>query len=138
MKNYDIEPDIVYSLMKTESGFRENAKSSAGAVGIMQIKPSTAQFICERTNIPFETERLYEGEYNVSLGCAYLLYLSERFGDIKTVLSAYNAGEGSVSKWLEDKRYSDDGIHLKEIPYSETRNYVKKIDRYRKIYKILY
>lgn len=133
-----IEPSLVYSVMKAESNFREKAKSNAGAVGIMQIKPSTAQFICEQNDIPFEAERLYEGDYNVALGCAYLCYLSARFSDIKTVLAAYNAGEGTVSKWLNNTAYSEDGIRLKAIPYPETRDYVKKVLRYKKIYDLLY
>lgn len=133
---YASSPPLVYSVIKAESGFSETAVSEAGAVGLMQIMPSTAQFVCERENIAFEAERLKEGEYNVMLGCKYLDYLFSRFSDVKTALAAYNAGEGIVSAWLKNNEYSDDGITLKEIPYRETKHYVKKVLKYQKIYSI--
>ncbi len=133
-----VEPSLVYAVMKAESGFDEHAKSRAGAIGLMQLKPSTAEFICGRFNIPFEASRLEEGEYNAILGCTYLKYLIDKFEITETALAAYNAGEGTVSKWLEEKAYSDDGKRLKSIPYKETRQYVKKVLRCRKIYEILY
>ena len=128
---------LVYAVIKAESGFREDAKSSAGAVGLMQIKPSTAEFICRRADISFYPTRLTEGEYNVTLGCLYLGYLFERFTQ-STALAAYNAGEGTVREWLRDENYSSDGATLVHIPYPETENYVKKVLKFQKIYEILY
>lgn len=128
--------DLVYAVMKAESGFREDAVSRAGAVGIMQITPSTAEFICLRNGIPFAPERLSEGEYNVMLGCLYLSYLLVRFKNEEAALCAYNAGEGTVRRWLNDPAYSADGVSLFSIPYAETRDYVKKISEFRKIYRI--
>ena len=128
-----LEPALVYAVMKAESGFDERAISPAGAKGVMQLMPSTAAFIAELENIPFDEKRLFEGEYNVRLGCAYLKYLLERFEE-RTALAAYNAGEGTVRLWLKDGRYSADGVTLDSIPYSETRQYLKKISLFRKIY----
>ena len=128
-----LEPALVYAVMKAESGFDERAISPAGAKGVMQLMPSTAAFIAELENIPFDEKRLFEGEYNVRLGCAYLKYLLERFEE-QTALAAYNAGEGTVRLWLQDGRYSEDGVTLNSIPYSETRHYLKKISLFRKIY----
>lgn len=133
-----IEPALVYAVMKAESGFDEHARSRAGAVGIMQIKPSTAEFICTRENLPFDAARLTEGEYNALIGCKYLRYLLEKFEVSETALAAYNAGEGTVAKWLEESDHSDDGKHLKNIPYQETRRYVKKVLHYCKTYRFLY
>lgn len=128
-----LSPALVYAVMKAESNFEESAVSSAGAVGILQLRPSTAQFIAERSGIPFFPERLTDGEYNTRLGCAYLAYLLERFEE-ETALAAYNAGEGTVQGWLSDPRCSEDGRTLFQIPYAETRRYLKKISFFRKIY----
>lgn len=136
VQKYALEPSLVFSVIKAESGFSKNAVSDAGAVGLMQLMPSTAKFVCEKNKIIFEPERLKEGEYNAMLGCIYLNYLLSRFPDKETALAAYNAGEGTVSSWLKNSDYSDDGIHLKYVPYSETRNYIKKVLKYQKIYAI--
>lgn len=133
-----LDPHLVYAVMKAESGFDERALSAAGAVGLMQLKPSTAEFICNRAKIAYEKDMLRIGEYNVKVGCLYLLYLLERFPAEETAIAAYNAGEGTVSAWLKNPKYSEDGRILKEIPYSETRNYLKKILKFRKIYDFFY
>lgn len=133
-----LDPLLVYSVIKAESGFDEKAVSRAGAVGLMQLRPATAKFICERENRLFEEERLTEAEYNLFLGCKYLEYLMGRFPVIETALAAYNAGEGTVSDWLTDRTCSEDGMTLHRIPYAETRAYVKKIGKFRKIYEFYY
>ena len=133
VKKSGLEPALVYAVMKAESGFDEKAVSPAGAKGVMQLLPSTAAFVAELENIPFDEERLFEGEYNVRLGCAYLRYLLERFEE-ETALAAYNAGEGTVRLWLQDPRYSSDGRTLEQTPYPETARYLKKISVFRKIY----
>lgn len=133
-----VPPALAYAVMKAESNFDETAVSRAGAVGIMQIRPSTAEYICRRRGIPFHGENLLDGEYNVMLGCMYLAYLLERFPDETAAICAYNAGEGTVRGWLADKAYSADGITLFEIPYAETRTYAKKVADFRKIYEIFY
>lgn len=128
---------LIYSIIKAESNFQEKAVSKAGAIGLMQIMPSTAQFICEREGIEFSMEKLKEGEYNITVGCAYLHYLISRFQNEETAVAAYNAGEGVVAEWLKNEEYSADGIALNAIPYPETRAYVKKIKIFRKIYHFL-
>ena len=133
---YSDSPALAFAVMKAESGFLEKAVSEAGAVGLMQLMPSTAEFVCQQNQIEFDAKRLYEGEYNVMIGCIYLNYLSSRFTDDTTVLAAYNAGEGVVRSWLKNTQYSDDGLHLQSIPYPETKNYVKKVLKYQKIYAI--
>ena len=138
VKESGLDANLVYAVMKAESGFQEDAKSRAGAVGLMQILPSTAQFVCKINGLPFDIEKLIDGEYNVKIGCLYLVYLLERFPVTETALCAYNAGEGTVSQWLADSTYSTDGLTLNEIPYRETRAYVKKIMKFRKIYEFLY
>lgn len=133
-----VSPALVYAVMKAESGFEENAVSSAGAVGLMQIMPSTAEFICRLKGIEFDETRLNEGEYNTNIGCAYLAYLLERFPVTETAIAAYNAGEGTVAQWLNDSAYSADGRSLTKIPYPETAAYVKKVENFRKFYRFFY
>ncbi len=132
------EPALVYAVIKAESAFEEGAVSRAGAVGLMQIKPSTADFICRERGIPFEPEQLSEPNYNIRLGCEYLEYLLARFGDLRTALAAYNAGEGRVTQWLRDPACSRDGRRLHSIPFAETRAYTKKVLLFRKIYLFFY
>ena len=129
---------LVYAVIRTESGYDEEAVSRAGAVGLMQLKPSTAEYICGKEGIEFDADRLKEGEYNILLGAKYLIYLTERFHDEETALAAYNAGEGTVGIWLKDGELSSDGEKLEKIPYPETATYVKKVAKFKKIYEILY
>lgn len=133
-----VDPALVYAVMKTESGFDECAVSRAGAVGLMQLLPSTAEYICQREGIIFRGENLLDGAYNVRLGCMYLRYLLQRFPDERTAICAYNAGEGAVTGWLQNENYSNDGKTLNEIPYEETRIYEKKVFNFKKNYQILY
>lgn len=133
-----VDPFLALAIIKAESKFDELSQSKAGAIGLMQLKPSTAEFVCMRERIAYEPDRLFEGEYNVTLGCKYLKYLFGRFGVTETVLAAYNAGEGTVSQWLKDPACSSDGATLDHIPYSETDIYVKKVVKFRKIYEFFY
>ena len=86
----------------------------------------------------FVPAELYRGEFNVKIGCLYLNYLLSRFRDEETALAAYNAGEGKVSEWLRNSKYSKDGISLSHIPYRETEEYIKKVKKFRKFYNFFY
>ncbi len=133
---FGLERSLVFGLIKTESGFDANAKSSAGALGLMQLTPSTAEFMSRKLGM--KEYDLFDADTNVLFGCCYLWYLSRRFSDISTILAAYNAGEGNVSAWLKDKKYSSDGVTLNVIPYGETRFHVKKTLKYKAKYKSIY
>lgn len=133
-----IDQPLAYAVMKAESNFSEGAVSRAGAIGVMQILPSTAEFICRKEGIEFVPAELYRGEFNVKIGCLYLNYLLSRFRDEETALAAYNAGEGKVSEWLRNSKYSKDGISLSHIPYRETEEYIKKVKKFRKFYNFFY
>lgn len=133
-----VPPALAYAIMKAESNFDETAVSRAGAVGVMQLRPSTAEYICRRRGVAFHAEKLLDGTYNATVGCMYLAYLLERFPDETSAICAYNAGEGTVRSWLADKTYSPDGRTLAQIPYAETRAYAKKVCDFRKIYEIFY
>ena len=103
----------------------------------MQIMPKTANYVSELyfSNKKFD---LFSPNENILIGVTYLDYLFKRFKNIKTALSAYNAGEGNVELWLCDVNFSLDGKTLKLIPFKETREYVDKVLKRIEIYKLLY
>ncbi|MDR0850493.1 MAG: lytic transglycosylase domain-containing protein [Christensenellaceae bacterium] len=132
---YHIRPEIVASVINAESGYNKDAYSRAGAIGLMQILPSTGEYIAAVKNEQFSQDMLWEAGTNIEFGCCYMRYLFDRFSDPYTALAAYNAGEGTVRKWLKDLSLSDDGITLKHIPYEETRRYIEKIKAGEEVYK---
>jgi soluble lytic murein transglycosylase len=135
-REYDLDPYLVFSVIKVESNFSLCAKSNKGALGLMQILPATAEYIADKLNI--EDYDLFDSKINIKFGCYYLRYLLDKFNCADLVLCAYNAGEGNVNKWLNDKRYSNDKVSLVYIPFYETREYVKLVNKNFKIYKKIY
>ncbi len=131
---FNIPQYTLYALINTESGFNPNAKSNAGAIGLTQILPSTAEYICVKNNIDYSSFDLYNPSDNICLGSMYLRYLFDRFDNRYTALCAYNAGETIVRSWLNDTRYSYDQTSLYNIPYKETANYINKIKKAEKVY----
>ncbi len=121
---FNLDQAIIYSIINVESRFDKNATSSKGAKGLMQILPSTAKYLSEELEI--DSFDLTDPKDNINLGSFYLSELLNRFENLETALAAYNAGPTNVANWLKDKRYSEDGKTLKDIPFSETKNYVNK------------
>ena len=136
---YNIDKFFVYAVINTESGFDPNAESHAGAIGLMQILPNTAQWLNEKYELGYDSIVLTDPETNIRIGTCYIAYLNERFGfDTDLVLAAYNGGEGNVRSWLNNPEYSSDGKTLTKIPYEETSQYVKKVSVRYDFYKKLY
>ena len=133
---YNVDANLVYAVIKAESNFNEDALSSKGAIGLMQILPSTGLYISQMLNEDFNVNNLYSFTDNIKYGTYYLNYLFGKFNDLDLVIAAYNAGEGNVYNWLE--LYSDDGIHLNNIPFKETKNYLEKVKNYYSKYKNMY
>lgn len=137
---YDIPKEIIFSVIKVESNFQISAKSHAGALGLMQMLPSTFEWLTGEDHLDENllTVSLYDPEVNIRYGTYYLRYLKNKFEDWDTVLAAYNAGEGNVIKWLDNEKYSSDGKTLTQIPVKETRNYVKKVNNEIAIYRNMF
>ena len=133
-----VDSALLASVANVESGFRSDAVSSKGAVGIMQIMPSTAKWVAQKYKKDFSEEKLKDEEFNIMLGGYYLSYLIDYFGDTKLGICAYNAGQGNVAKWLNDKDYSLDRKKLDKIPFEETRNYLNKVNKNYYYYKNRY
>ncbi len=127
-----VEPTLVAAVIRTESRFDPEVKSSRGAYGLMQIQPETARFIAERGGI---TGDFRGPKTNIRMGTWYLGYLQGRYnGDERLVLAAYNSGEGQVDDWI-----SEEGFEVAhDIPFTETRDYVENVLEARDIYAELY
>ena len=137
-KEFDVDKAMIFSIIKAESKFDENAKSNAGAIGLMQIKLSTANYICDIKGEQHISEQdLYVPSTNIRLGVAYYKYLLNKFVNVETTICAYNAGETTVRAWLLDEKYSKDGKTLSVVPYEETKNYLKKVTKNFSVYSRL-
>ena len=134
---YGLDRALIFAVIKTESSFRTDAVSKAGAIGLMQITQKTGEYIAQKLGV--ERYDLMNNADNINFGCYYIKYLFVRFKDMDTALVAYNAGEGNVSIWLMDEKLTSDGKTLKSIPFKESREYLDKIhknfEKYKKLYK---
>ena len=136
---YGLEPSLVNGVIFVESHFEETAVSSAGAKGLMQITEETGWWAAEQMGLYADSVDLMEPATNIQIGCWYLDWLLDKFDGVQeTALAGYNAGHGNVSKWLADEEMSKDGITLEEIPYEETKSYVKKVKLAERIYGYVY
>lgn len=136
----NIDPYFVASVIKVESNFNKDAKSSKNAAGLMQMTPETAIWVASEMKIEhYKESMLLDPETNIKMGCWYLKDLNEEFdGNKDLMLAAYNGGRGNVNKWLKDKEKSKDGKTLIFIPFKETDKYVKKVNATYSIYKKIY
>ncbi len=122
---YNISPYLMLALIREESFFDNTAVSSTGAMGLMQLMPSTAKLMDARL---YNTKNLFNGEYNISLGIKYFAHLMEIFnGNEPLCVLAYNSGPGSVKKWLSKFNGKDFDEFVENVPYPETANYIKKV-----------
>lgn len=137
---YQVDPYLVLSVIKAESNFNENAVSQKNAAGLMQVIEPTADWLAKRMGLTdFSYENIKDPKLNIQIGCYYISYLLDLYdGNTATALAAYNAGEGTVNKWLKNSEYSKDGKNLSFVPYPETRHYITKVTNNQKMYQTLY
>jgi soluble lytic murein transglycosylase len=138
----EVEPSVVYSIARQESAFNPAVVSPAQAYGLMQVTPDAGRYVCKRAGVSFDLNRMKtDSVYNAMLGAAELGGLLEDYrGSYILTFAGYNAGRGSVKKWIE--RYGDprdpkvDAVDWVElIPFSETRNYVQRIMENLQVYR---
>ena len=139
-RHYDIDPLLIFSIIKAESKFNPNAISNRGAKGLMQIMDQTGEWAAtELKQSDFTTDQLFDPKVNIEIGAWYVAKLLKQYhGDVSILLAAYNAGTGNVYKWRNNTEYSLDGVTLDYIPFGETRDYVEKVNRNLKFYRYLY
>jgi soluble lytic murein transglycosylase len=127
------------ALIRQESAFNPRARSSAGALGLMQLMPRTGRTIALETGTRITTAQLYDPNVNVRLGMHHLgTLLRQHNGRLAHVLSAYNAGEHRLAEWLDFRESADDELLTERIPFAETRDYVRIVQQNAHIYRLAY
>ena len=137
---FDVEEPLIYAVIRTESGFRPEVESSAGAIGLMQLMPATFDWLQESLDgtVTYSSDALTDPDINIRYGTYLLSVLMKQYGNRDTAVAAYNAGTTTVDGWLKDSSYSTDGKTLSKIPYEETDNYVDRVGHAYDLYKKLY
>jgi Soluble lytic murein transglycosylase and related regulatory proteins (some contain LysM/invasin domains) len=136
-KEFEVEPELVFSVIRTESHFNKFANSYANAKGLMQLTPETFEWL--QTKISEDNEYteddLYDEDINIKYGTKFLQILVEEFEDYETVACAYHAGRGNVNDWLNDEKLNAGNNKLVSIPINETKVYAGRVLDTIKIYK---
>jgi len=128
--HYDLDPALLAAVIYQESHFRTDARSSSGAIGLMQLMPATAQGIADHTGgTHYKPSDLYDPEINIRYGAWYLDHLMKKYHSEKLALAAYNAGQKNVDDWLASGR---------GIVFPETRAYVKRVEELTRLYRRIY
>lgn len=135
-RQYQLEPAHVYAVIRQESAFNKDARSHAGALGLMQLMPKTGRVTAKKHNIPLaSTSLLYQPDKNISIGSAYLKQVMEAYDDnIVLASAAYNAGPHRVKRWLPEDKEKPAAQWIAMVPFNETRDYIQRILAYIAIY----
>ena len=136
-KEYKVDKELIYAMIKAESNFKAEAISNKEAIGLMQLLESTAYEVAEEIKKEITKEEILNPETNIQLGTKYLANLLNKYNNIELAVAAYNAGIGNVDNWLSEGIIQESGQDIENIPFKETNNYVRKILRDYKIYKQL-
>jgi soluble lytic murein transglycosylase len=135
-----LDPALVASVIYRESGFVPDSRSNRGAVGLMQVLPSTAQTIARQPERPSPPpNRLEDPGVNIAYGTWILRYLIDKFHSVPVALAAYNAGEANVRRWMD--RAQARGVAFRvpdDIPFAETRHFVTDVESTRRLYRRAY
>jgi soluble lytic murein transglycosylase len=134
-KEEGVTESIIYAVIYTESKFDKDSKSSAGAVGLMQLLPSTAEWLCQTEGAEYDESMLTDPEFSIKYGTKYLKILYDRYKNWDAAHAAYHAGFSRVDSWLKEgtAKYNEDG-QLVGIPIESTEQYVNKIRETRERY----
>jgi soluble lytic murein transglycosylase len=139
-QQYEVDPHLIYAVIRTESKYVSTATSPRGARGLMQIMPETGAWIADKLKVAaYSQDRLYDPAVNLEFGTWYLATLRDEFdGNPVMTLAAYNGGRGNVKEWKEQYGWADDFNNINQIPFSETRIYVNNVlaayNQYNKLY----
>ena len=134
-KEFGLDKNLVYAIIRTESGFDENATSSAGAKGLMQLTDDSFLWMQQLLGEEGLYSDIYDPEANIRYGCALFAHLKKYYGNEKLAICAYNAGIGNVDSWLESGLKIKNG---KDIPFPETESYLEKVLSAKEMYDKLY
>ncbi len=139
-RKYALDPALVAAVIRVESGYRTDAVSDRGAVGLMQIMPTTARWIRQHGGgLPTAQLNLANPEQNIALGSWFLAYLLGRYANNPVLaLAAYNSGPAVTDGWITQRRLTFHSRNGNSIPYPETRYFVARVLRYRRWYRLTY
>ncbi len=132
-EKYELKNELIFAVIKAESGFDSKKLSEKGATGLMQIMPKTADYVSREFFGGREIDLTLPKD-NIETGCFYLGYLREKFKNETETLAAYNAGEGNVKIW---KNECGGKLSENDIPFPETKKYVRRVKAYAKIYRFI-
>lgn len=137
---YNVPEYVVYAVINTESGFNASLESPTGERGLMQMSPELFALISSEQHLDekIDADALFDPEISIRYGVYYLRYLFNEFQSWSTAIAAYDAGESTVKKWLDNIKYSSDRKNLTSIPEKETAAYVKKVNGAISYYKTTY
>ena len=135
-QRFGVEGNLIWAVMRQESAFDADVNSWVGAVGLMQLMPATGQE--EARLLEMGNADLWDPATNILLGASHLARLQKRFRRLEWAVAAYNAGSGSVGKWIKEGEDRPFDEWMEDIPYNETRNYVRKVMGNLFIYRVLY
>nr|HMN70223.1 lytic transglycosylase domain-containing protein [Bdellovibrionales bacterium] len=137
--DFNVAEELIYAIMRQESAFDPLARSPADAFGLMQILPEVASDIHKTSKVPYaEMEDLYQPNVNISMGAAHLRDLMKRHkGRFILAVAAYNASENAIRGWMKNRFRGDSLEFIEEIPYEETRTYVRLVMRNMIFYSLL-
>ncbi|MGL5742581.1 MAG: transglycosylase SLT domain-containing protein [Legionella sp.] len=136
-KKYAVKPEFIYAIIRQESGFIDDATSSVGARGLMQVMPYTAGVVSKADRIPYsDKQQLFLPQKNINIGVAYLKQLAKRLGNHPILIAAaYNAGPKQVVYWLRTHPPKEIDVWIETLPWQETRNYLKNIMAFYVVYQ---
>lgn len=136
-RQYNLDPALIAAIILCESSFNASAKSSKDALGLMQLMPDTADWVAGKLDVSdYTPDMVLQPAVNIRFGAWYLQFLSNRFdGDIKKMVCAYHAGQGNVAAWLQNPKYSSDGVTLDTIAVESTRIYAERVLNARLMYQ---
>lgn len=142
-ENLELPRSLTLSITRQESEFDNLAKSPSGALGMMQLLPSTAKETAHKNDIGYDIKKLYEPEYNMTLGSLYLQRMIDNYdGSVVMAIAAYNGGPGNVYKWVQKFGKPENSIDgavdwIENIPFAETRNYVQRVLENLQVYRYI-
>lgn len=141
-EKYQVDENLIFAIIKTESNFDKDVSSNKGAVGLMQLMTDTAKEVALKNDIELDVNNIEQDllnpEKNIEIGTKYAEMMIKKYENIQVALAAYNAGTGTVDNWIEKGIIKADGSDIENIPFKETNMYVRKILRDYEIYAKLY
>jgi len=134
----DFDPMFAAGLIRQESTFQADAVSPKDAIGLMQVLPKTGKLLARQLKVRYTKDKLFEPNYNIEIGMAYIAGLVRQTGALEYAAAAYNAGEDRIAAWKAERNYEEIPELVESIPFTETREYVEVVLRNTQVYRMIY